>query len=130
MSVIKDHPAAIMRQYRCSRWLVVVLACTLATIARAEVRVEGDTTAMRVTTSRETISEVLSALAAALHFKYRTAVRLDANANAVYSGSLREVIARLLDGYNYVIRGSRGTIEIHVIGRSGEVAPRPSRTRR
>jgi hypothetical protein len=126
----QDHPAVIMRQYRCSRWLVVVLACALATIARAEVRVEGDPAAMRVTTSRETISEVLSALAAAHHFRYRTAVRLDASANAVYSGSLREVIARLLDGYNYVIKGNRGTIEINVTGRRGEVAPRPPRTRR
>jgi hypothetical protein len=126
----QDHPAAIMRQYRCSRWPVVVLACALATIARAEVHVEGDSTAARVTTSQETISEVLSALAAALHFRYRTAVRLDASANAVYSGSLREVIARLLDGYNYVIRGNHGAIEIIVTGRRGEVAPRPPRTRR
>ena len=119
-----------MRQYRCSRWPIVVLACALATIARAEVRVEGDSTAVRVTTSQETISEVLSALAAALHFRYRTAVRLDASANAVYSGSLREVVARLLDGYNYVIRGNHGAIEIIVTGRRGEVAPRPPRTRR
>jgi hypothetical protein len=126
----QDHPAVIMRQYRCSRWPVVVLACVLATIARAEVRVEGDSTAARVTTSQETISEVLSALATALHFRYRTAVRLDASANAVYSGSLREVIARLLDGYNYVIRGNHGTIEIIVTGRRGDVAPRPPRTRR
>jgi hypothetical protein len=119
-----------MSQYRCSRWPVVVLACALATTARAEVRVEGDSNAVRVTTSQDTISEVLSAMAAALHFRYRTAVRLDASANAVYSGSLREVVARLLDGYNYAIRGSHGTIEINVIGRRGEVSPRPPRTRR
>lgn len=56
--------AAIMCQYRCLRWPVVVLACALATIARAEVHVEGDSTAARVTTSQETISEVLAALAA------------------------------------------------------------------
>jgi hypothetical protein len=126
----QDQPAVIMRQYRCSRWPIVVLACALATIARAEVRVEGDSTAVRVTTSQETISEVLSALAAALHFRYRTAVSLDASANAVYSGSLREVVARVLDGYNYVIKGNRGTIEVIVTGRRGEVAPRPPRTRR
>src|SRR6516165_7871225 len=103
-----------MRQYRSLRWPVVALACALATIARAEVHVEGDATAARVTTNQETISEVLSALAAALHFRYRTAVRLDQSANAVYSGSLREVIARLLEGYNYVVRGNHGTIEIIV----------------
>jgi hypothetical protein len=129
----QDHSAAIMRQYRCLRWPVVVLACALATVARAEVHVEGDSAAVRVTTSQETVSNVLSALAAALHFKYRTAVRLDASANAVYSGSLREVVAHLLAGYNYLIRGNRGTIEIVVISRRGDVAipgARPPRTRR
>ena len=112
----------MMRQNRPSRWLLAALACTLATIARAEVHVEGDPTAVRVTTSQDAISDVLSALAAALNVKYRSAVRLDASANQVYSGSLREVVARLLDGYNYVIKKNKDTIEIVVLGRRGEKA--------
>jgi hypothetical protein len=112
----------MMRQNRPSRWLLAALACTLATIARAEVHVEGDPTAVRVTTSQDAISDVLSALAAALNVKYRSAVRLDASANEIYSGSLREVVARLLDGYNYVIKKNQDTIEIVVLGRRGEKA--------
>ena len=112
----------MMRQYRRSCWLLAVLMCTLATIARAEVHVEGDPTAVRVTTSQDAISDVLSALAAALNVKYRSAVRLDASANEIYSGSLREVVARLLDGYNYVIKKNQDTIEIVVLGRRGEKA--------
>ena len=96
--------------------------CTLATIARAEVHVEGDLTAVRVTTSHDAISDVLSALAAALNVRYRTAIRLDAAANAVYSGSFGEVVARLLDGYNYVIKRDQEAIEIVVVGRRGESA--------
>jgi hypothetical protein len=122
-----------MRQYRRSCWLLAVLLCSLATIARAEVRVEGDLAAVRVTTSRDAISDVLSALAAALNVRYRTAIRIDASANAIYSGSFREVVARLLDGYNYVIKRDRETIEIVVLGRRGEVAipvPRPPRAGR
>jgi hypothetical protein len=110
----------IMRQYRRSRWLLAILACTLATIARAEVRVEGNLTAVRVTTSNDAISDVLSALAATLNVRYRTAIRLDSSANAIYSGSFREVVARLLDGYNYVIKKDQQAIEIVVIGRRGE----------
>ena len=113
----------IMCQYRRSCWLLAaVLMCTLATIARAEVHVEGDPTAVRVTTSQDAISDVLSALAAALKVKYRSSIRLDARANETYSGSLREVVARLLDGYNYVIKKNEGTIEIVVLGRRGEKA--------
>ena len=112
----------MMRQNRPSRWLLAALACTLATIARAEVHVEGDPTAVRVTTSQDAISDVLSALAAALKVKYRSSIRLDARANETYSGSLREVVARLLDGYNYVIKKNQDTIEIVVIGQRGEKA--------
>jgi hypothetical protein len=128
----RDH-SAVLRQYRRSWWLLAVLGCTLATIARAEVHVEGDLTAVRVTTSHDAISDVLSALAAALNVRYRTAIRLDAAANAAYSGSLGEVVARLLDGYSYVIKRNQETVEIVVIGRRGEVAvpaPRPPRAGR
>ena len=113
---------AIMRQNRRLHWLLAILACTFATMARAEVHVEGDPTAVRITTSQDAISDVLSALAAALKVKYRSSIRVDERANEIYSGSLREVVARLLDGYNYVIKKNQDTIEIVVIGRRGEKA--------
>jgi hypothetical protein len=102
--------------------LAAVLMGTQATIARAEVHVEGDLTAVRVTTSQEPISDVLSALAAALHVRYRSAVRLDASANEIYSGSLKQVVARLLEGYNYVMKRDHETTEIVVVGRRGDKA--------
>jgi hypothetical protein len=115
-----------MRQYRCSHWLLVALACIVATIARAEVHVEGNLAAMRVTTSQEAISDVLSALASPLHVIYRSSIRLDASADEIYSGSLREVVARLLDGYNYVLTRDGEKIEIIVLGRWGkDVYARP-----
>ena len=103
---------AIMRQYRCGIWLLAVLICGLATTARAEVHVEGIPAAVRVTTSRDAISDVLSAFAATFNVRYRSAVPLDATADASYSGSFTQVISRLLDGYNYVIKRDRETIEI------------------
>ena len=118
----QDHPAATMRHYRCAFRLSAMLMCSLAAIARAEVHVAGDPTAVRVTTSHDAISDVLSALAASFNVRYRTAIPLDATANAIYSGSLRRVVSRLLDGYNYVIRTDSAAIEIIVFGRRGEVA--------
>ena len=118
---------------RC-RWVLELAAvsCGLATIALAEVawtevacaevRVEGSASALRVTTSDDTIADVLSAFAATLNVKYRSAIPLDVTANVTYSGSLAQVIARLLDGYSYVIKNDPHATEIVVIGESGAVA--------
>jgi hypothetical protein len=57
--------------------------------------------------------------------RYRTAIPLDAAASATYSGSFGQVIARLLNGYNYVIKTDQETTEIVVSGRRGEVAIPP-----
>src|SRR5258706_9649444 len=90
-----------MKQRRRVFALAVVFVCSPPTIASAEVHVEGSPALVRVSTSRDTISDVLSALAATFNVPYRTAIPLDAAADATYSGSLRQVLSRLLDGYDY-----------------------------
>jgi hypothetical protein len=117
-----------MRRHAWSFGLAMALACGLAPLARAEVHVEGSLSALRVSTGREAIADVLSAFAP-LNVKYRSAVPLDAAAGAAYSGSLGQVMSRLLDGYNYVIRKDQDTTEIIVFGRRGAVAiPPPAPT--
>jgi hypothetical protein len=116
---------ATKRQRRCSFGLATAFTCGLATIACAEVYVEGSPAAVRVTTSQDTISDVLSAFAVTFNVKYRTEIPLDAAANATYSGSFGQVISRLLDGYNYVIKRDQETIEIVVIGTRGKVSIPP-----
>ena len=115
---------ATMRRLRCSFGLATALTCGLATIARAEVQVEGNPAELRVTTRGDAISDVLSAFAV-FNVQYRTAVPLDAPALATYSGSFGQVISRLLDGYNYVIKRNPETTEIVVYGRRGEVTIPP-----
>src|SRR5499427_8147237 len=124
MAGIVQH--ASMHQRRSVFVLAFVFMCSLLTIARAEVHVEGSPAGVRVTTSRNTIADVLSALAATFNVQYRAAIRLDAAAETTYSGSFRQVISRLLDGYNYVIKadGSK-TTEIVVLGKRGDVVVPP-----
>jgi len=113
---------ASMNQRRCAFALSVVFVCSLPTIASAEVHVEGSPALVRVSTSRDTISDVLSALAATFNVQYRTAIPLDAAADATYSGSLQQVISRLLDGYNYMVKTDDSkTTEIVVFGTRGKV---------
>jgi uncharacterized protein YabE (DUF348 family) len=118
-----QHPA--MAKRRCLLAAVMALACVFSANASAEVRVEGDLTALRVTTSGDTLSDVLSAFGRRHHVKYRTAVPLDLEINGAYSGSFSQVVSRLLDGYNYVIKKDRDLTEIIVFGNRGEVAMPP-----
>ena len=113
---------ATMWRGRCTFGLAATLTCGLATIAWAEVRVEGSPVAVRVTTSQDTIADVLSAFATTFKVKYRTSIPLDAAANGIYTGSFGQVIGRLLDGYNYVIKNEQETTEIVVFGKRGEAA--------
>lgn len=112
--------------------VAAVLMCSLALGARAEVQIEGSPAAVRVTTSHDTISDVLSAFAATFKVKYRAEIVLDSVAGAAYSGSIRQVIAGLLDGYNYVLKSDQDRIEIIVFGKRGEAAipslPAPAAT--
>jgi hypothetical protein len=100
--------------------LLGISAAGAPTIASAEVHVEGTAAAVRVTTNKDAIPDVLSAFAAPFNVRYRTSVPLDGSASSAYSGSLVQVISRLLDGYNYVIAHDQETIEIVVLGKRGE----------
>jgi hypothetical protein len=127
MTSIVQRAAA--RRRRCSFSLAAALTCGLAATANAEVRVEGSPTAVRVTTSHDAIADVLSAFAATFNVQYRTAILLDAPANKTYSGSFGQVVSRLLEGYNYVLKKDQETIEIIISGRRGEVAILPPATK-
>jgi hypothetical protein len=113
----------VMRGSRYALGLGAALICGLS--ARAEVHVESSPAALRITTSQDSIDDVLSAVATTFNVRYRTAIPLDAAASATYSGSIGQVISRLLNGYNYVIKTDQGSTEIVVLGRRGEVAIPP-----
>lgn len=107
--------------------IATALACSTPAHARAEVCVEGNATAVRISTSQDTIADVLAALGVAFKLRYRTAVPLSAGAGPTYSGSIREVVARLLDGYSYVLKVDRDSTEVIVFGSRSQVAiPSPA----
>jgi hypothetical protein len=89
-------------------------------------RVQGDPKAVRVDTRQSTIADVLGALAAAFNIRYRSSIALNDVRNGTYSGPLRQVISRVLDGYNYVIKYEDSKLNIIVVGKVGEqAAPAP-----
>ena len=74
-----------MSKRRCLLVAVAALACGTATDASGEVHVEGNLNALRVSTSGDTLSDVLSAFGTRLPVKYRTAVPLNAEVNTIPS---------------------------------------------
>ncbi len=71
---------------------------------------------------RTTIADVLAALNAAFAMSYRSSIALDEEINGTYAGSLRRVISRVLDGYNYVIKQDDAKLDVIILGRRGERA--------
>jgi hypothetical protein len=83
-------------------------------------RVQGDPMSVRVDARKTTIADILFGLASAFSVRYRSSIALDEVRNGTYSGSLRHVISRVLDGYNYVIQYKDSKLDIIVTGKVGE----------
>ena len=93
---------------------VVLLAALHSNCVRAEVLVQGPAMDIRLEARNATVDEILAALRAryALGIHGNSANR---RVTATYEGPLRKILARVLDGYDYVIepkggqyRGDRG----------------------
>jgi hypothetical protein len=94
----------------------------------ASLQLNGDSASVRLKTRRTSVANALAALGAAYHVTIRSAVMLDELREGTYTGSLRYVIARLLDGYNYVIEeDGAATLDVLVVGKSdGKATPAPT----
>lgn len=87
----------------------------------------GNPAALRLETRQTSVARALAALATTYHISYRSAVVLDELRDGTYTGSLRHVIARVLDGYDYVIEENDGTLGVVVVDKSGgHAAPAPT----
>jgi hypothetical protein len=96
---------------------VALLACAPA--AQAELRVTGDARGLLVEADRATMEEVLAALRDKTGLDYRSAVRLDAPFTGRLTGSLDQIVEKLLAGdYSYVFRAAalRPRLEIVAAG--------------
>jgi hypothetical protein len=100
--------------------LLGALVAVIATTIRAEVRVDGNVTAVRVDASQAPVSEVLRALGATFNVRYSASTPLDVVLTGTYIGSLAHVLSRVLDGYDYVLKKEPEAIEVVVVGRRGD----------
>jgi hypothetical protein len=96
--------------------IVALLATGIATHSvRAEVRVQGSIENIRLEARDATITEILNALREHFSLRYRGAPASGA-VTASYAGPLRAVLARVLEGYDYVIEPHGSVVEVIVLG--------------
>ena len=82
----------------------------------AGAQVQGSSEAVRIETQNTSIEEVLAALGDAFDLRYRSSTKLAKQLSGTYQGSLQRVVARVLEGYDFILRSDKGKIEITVLG--------------
>jgi hypothetical protein len=105
--------------------VVIVTASTV----HAEVRVNGDASALQVVATQSNVAEVLSAFESAFRLRVSTPIVLNRAIGGTFAGSLAQILPRMLEDYNYFIRWQATEIEVTVIGLKGDRAAEVQRPR-
>ena len=97
--------------------------------ARAATEIEGSQNDVDLRVRNASIGDVLAALAARFKLTYRAPPNLTGELSGRYSGPLNQVLARILDGVDYVVEASDDGIRLVILNpadkakASGSAAP-------
>ena len=107
-----------------------ILIMAPACVARAEAIVSGTENQLAVEVRDTNVQDVLAILADKFGLRYHGLSAAGRPIVGTYAGSLRTVVTRLLDGYDYVMKVEGGRIEVFVLGvaRRNEAGPGHSQT--
>jgi hypothetical protein len=113
------------------RWIARVavalaLLCAAAEMTRADVLVDGDEAAVRVVARQASVAEVFAALQSKFRFRYNLAVSPERQVSGTIAGPLHQVVARLLDGYDYVVKRAPDGVEVVRVAPRGTASWAPT----
>ena len=103
-------------------WLLAALHCNFV---HAEVRIVGQGGDVRVEARDAAVAEILAALGERFGLRYR-GTPAGPTVTATFEGPLRRVVARVLEGYNYVIMTRGGRLEVIVLSTGSTAATAPA----
>jgi hypothetical protein len=86
------------------------------TLVLADVQVRGNPGAVSVVAQDASIEEILLNLSSAFDVKLRSSANLEKQLTGTYRGSLQQVLTRVLDGYNFILKSEKGGAVITVLG--------------
>jgi hypothetical protein len=98
-----------------------LLGATLGA-ASAATEVRGQPAEMQLRAENASTREVLDALSAAFKLSYKLPPNIGRNVTGLYSGTLHQVLGRILDGNDYIVKVSDNGVEVVVLGASAATA--------
>jgi hypothetical protein len=110
---------ASLRPWRVRACATTALMAGLAlapAAALASAHISGTEAAISVDAQNSSIKDILAALGEQFNVHLQATAALDKQVSGTYEGSLRQVLVRLLDGYNFIIRVHDGQLLVTVLG--------------
>jgi hypothetical protein len=98
-----------------------LLSMTLGS-ASAATQVRGQQDDLQINAQNASIREVLDALSAKFKLTYKLPASIGRSLTGLYSGTLYQALARILDGNDYIVEVSDGGVKVIVLGASGTIA--------
>jgi hypothetical protein len=95
---------------------IVLTVLLAAGPAAAEVGVTGQPDAVSIEVRDATVEDVLVALGQSFGLQHRSAAPLARPISGTYKGSLSQVLRRVLDGYDFILKTGAEKLEVVVIG--------------
>ena len=96
--------------------LLAMLLLFPALRVRAEVSVTGARDDVRLEVDNTAIEDVMEALGANFGLRYRSTAPLVRRISGTHRGTLERIVARVLDGYDFVVKTGPEGIEVTVYG--------------
>jgi len=113
MSALRPISATVMAG------LLLAASLLSAECAGATAEIEGSANDIVLRVKNAPIRDVLAALAVQFKLTYRAPPNLTRELSGRYSGSLNQVLARILDGTDYVVEASDEEIKLVILNLSG-----------
>jgi hypothetical protein len=82
----------------------------------AEIQVSGSADAITIEARDTPIEDILATLSRTFGMDYQSSVELDKRLYGTYVGPLSQVVTRILQGYNFVLKNNNGNISVTVVG--------------
>ena len=101
-----------------------LLSITLRS-ASAATQVRGQQDDLQITAQNASIREVLDALSARFKLTYKLSPGIGRYLTGLYSGTLHQALARILDGNDYIVEVTDDGVEVVVLGTSGRIVNAP-----
>jgi hypothetical protein len=103
--------------------LIVAALASGQTPVFAGAVISGTPEAVTLNAQDTSIADILAGLGHDFDVHYRSSADLNRHLTGTYRGSLRQVVTRILDGYNFIVASIHGGVEVTVLGKEKAQTP-------